>query len=352
MANTALTAQRTLPLAPSGKPIQPRQWRPAALLADWLATRGSPTTRICYERDIRCLAGFLQCNSEQAAAALLEGKAQAELIVEHWMAWLAEVKNVATATRSRRLWAAQSFVKHARRREVVGYSIETPAPKHIPRRKTAGPHHSALDNILLDLATTDTPEAKRDAALIGLMYGCGLRFGETLSIRVIDCDTDRRQLGIVAKGRLGHLPKLRPSGEQRDPSQPQPDREILEGVPDCIWQLLEAHKQTLLGMWPGMDRTWPLWWQYGEDRMPLRITQRNSIMTMLKHTLADRGLPYSPPHGLRHASITKLLDKTNGNLRLAASFARHSDLRQLARYDDGKRGLFAQGAAVVADAIG
>lgn len=344
--------QRSLPLAPSGRPIQPVQWRPAVLLADWLATRGSPTTAQHYQRDINSLAEFLQTDQEGAAEALLEGKAQAELVVDHWLAWLAQVKNASTATRSRRLWAAQSFVKHARRREVVGYAIEVQAPKHIPRRKTAGPHHSAMDLILLDLATSDDPASVRDAAIIACLYGLGLRHGELLSIRLMDCIPDKRYLGIVQKGRLGHLPVRQPDGQQRDPSQPQPDREELAGIPDCIWQLLEAYHQWLLSVWPGIDRTLPLWWRLDSRSMPVAIVSPYTLSKMLHDRLTDRGLDPCSPHGLRHASITKVLDKANGNLRLAASFARHADLRQLARYDDGRRGQFNEAASLVADAIG
>jgi hypothetical protein len=54
---------------------------------------------------------------------------------------------------------------------------------------------------------------------------------------------------------------------------------------------------------------------------------------------------------MRHSGITKLLDVSGGNMRMAQGFARHADLRQLHRYDDARRGMFAEGAKLVADSL-
>ena len=40
-----------------------------------------------------------------------------------------------------------------------------------------------------------------------------------------------------------------------------------------------------------------------------------------------------------------------GDLRLVMAYARHADLRQLHRYDDGRRELFAKGAKLVASGL-
>jgi integrase len=81
------------------------------------------------------------------------------------------------------------------------------------------------------------------------------------------------------------------------------------------------------------------------------VLRPETLRRIIREHLASRNLPASTAHGLRHSAVTKVLDVANGNLRLAASFARHSDLRQLARYDDGKRGQFNEAANLVADAI-
>ena len=45
------------------------------------------------------------------------------------------------------------------------------------------------------------------------------------------------------------------------------------------------------------------------------------------------------PHGLRHAAITAVLDRSGGNLRAAAKFSRHRDIRTLMIYDDNREDL-------------
>jgi integrase/recombinase XerC len=45
------------------------------------------------------------------------------------------------------------------------------------------------------------------------------------------------------------------------------------------------------------------------------------------------------PHQIRHSSITALLEATNGNVRLAQKFSRHSNLNTLMIYDDNRVAL-------------
>jgi integrase/recombinase XerC len=48
------------------------------------------------------------------------------------------------------------------------------------------------------------------------------------------------------------------------------------------------------------------------------------------------------PHGLRHSSITRVLDLSGGDIRAAQRFSRHKDVRVLERYDDSREDLAGQ----------
>jgi len=343
--------QKMLPMRPMRAPATVR-WSAAGLLADWLHTRQSPKTADLYRQDMGCLAEFLEATPEQAAHALLQGRAAAEQILEHWGMWMRDTKHHAPYSRARRVWAMQSFVKHASKREVITYTVAVKVPKLITKRDTSGPDHRKLDLMLMDLACGDDRRSIRDAALIGLMYVCGLRRGEVLTMRLRDCDTERQRLMIVQKGRLSLVPPRDQQGRLINPGAQEPEREALEGVPRSVWRLLkrwlaEVHKQR-----PDIRRDAPLWWGLvGTDaRLHTRLGP-GGLQKMLKARLKGAKLRPCTTHGMRHSAITKALDVSGGDLRLVQAYARHADLRQLHRYDDGRRELFAKGAKLVASGL-
>jgi integrase/recombinase XerC len=346
------STQQMLPLRPVRPPVAEVRWSPAGLLADWLHTRQSPKTARVYQDDFNSLATFLECDPEQAAAALLQGRAVAEQILEHWDKWQRDVRGLSPNSRARRIWAAQSFVRHAARREVITYSVSVKVPKLITRRDTSGPDHRKLDLLLLDLACGDDTKSIRDAAIIGLMYCCGLRRGEVLTMRMRDCDTDRQRLMIVAKGRLALVPKRDLQGRLIVPGAQEPDREVLEGVPKSVWRLLRRWAAEVRKQRPEIRRDAPLWWSLvgNGHRLHLRMGP-GGLADMLRARLKGARLRPCTTHGMRPAGITKALDASGGDLRLVQAYARHADLRQLHRYDDARRELFAKGAKLVASGL-
>jgi integrase/recombinase XerC len=54
------------------------------------------------------------------------------------------------------------------------------------------------------------------------------------------------------------------------------------------------------------------------------------------------------PHQLRHAAITTALDRTGGDVRAVARFSRHRSVDVVAQYDDNRRDLGGEVAAMVA----
>ena len=343
--------QKMLPLRPMRPPATVR-WSAAGLLADWLHTRQSPKTAESYREDISSLAMFLECTPEQAAAALLQGRAAAEQILEHWLVWMRDTRGLAPNSRARRIWAAQSFVRHAAKREVIAYQVSVKVPKLITRRDTSGPDHRKLDLMLLELACEDDHRSIRDAAIIGLMYVCGLRQGEVLTMRVRDCDPDRERLLIVSKGRLALVPKRDLEGRLLEPGAQEPDREVLNGVPKSVWKLLRRWVHLLREQRPGIKRDAPLWWSMvgTAGHLHLRMAP-GGLADMLRARLKGAKLRPCTTHGLRHSAITKALDLSGGDLRLVQAYARHADLRQLHRYDDARRELFGKGAKLVASGL-
>ncbi len=57
------------------------------------------------------------------------------------------------------------------------------------------------------------------------------------------------------------------------------------------------------------------------------------------------------PHGLRHAGITRGLDRTGGDLRAVQRFSRHRDVRTIGLYDDTREDLGGKVARLIVEEV-
>src|SRR5262249_19070420 len=153
----------------------------AARLEDWHSwlrheKRASPHTLAAYRRD---LAGFLSFLAEHlgkpACLADLAGLARAD-----FRAWLAARSGAGlqAASTARALSVVRGFFRFLVRNEGISNAVlnavRTPRlPRAVPKALTAGEVDSAMDAV-----ADDSWIAKRDLAILMLMYGCGLRIGE------------------------------------------------------------------------------------------------------------------------------------------------------------------------------
>jgi site-specific recombinase XerC len=78
-----------------------------------------------------------------------------------------------------------------------------------------------------------------------------------------------------------------------------------------------------------------------------------SVNRLLHKLAKEAGLPFVVrPHGLRHASITRALDLTNGDIRKVQKFARHADPKTTMRYDDSRKDLAGEVSRMLGDDLG
>src|SRR6185437_4450366 len=136
-----------------------------------LATRRAQRTVDAYRRDLTHLAARL-------------GRPLGSATTDDLRTYLAELRadGLAPATISRRVSAARAFYAH---QVLLGTRTENPAadlestrrrPK-LPR--TLSPREAER---LIDAAAGTTPRALRDAALVELLYGAGLRVSEAVGL--------------------------------------------------------------------------------------------------------------------------------------------------------------------------
>jgi integrase/recombinase XerC len=142
----------------------------------------------------------------------------------------------------------------------------------------------------------------RDVALFTLLYGCGLRIAEALSLDVRDAPQAGRPLRVLGKG----------SKERLVP--------VLPEVAASVAALLSVHPARA-------DPAAPLFMGVRGERLNPGVAQRT-----LRDFRALAGLPeHATPHALRHSFATHLL-AGGADLRAIQDLLGHASLSTTQRY--------------------
>jgi integrase/recombinase XerD len=154
-----------------------------------LAARRAPRTVDAYRRDLDSLGRALDHSPATATTEELE-------------LWIAELRGqgLAATTVARRIAAARTFFRHL---VLLGQRGDNPAAElDLPRRlrrlpRTLSPGEAER---LIDAAAGTTPRSLRDAALVELLYGAGLRVSEAVGLARNAVDLDQRLVRCIGKG--------------------------------------------------------------------------------------------------------------------------------------------------------
>ena len=266
---------------------------------DWLANerRASPETVEAYGRDIADLLGFL--SRHQGGEPDLAALRLADL-----RAFLAHRagEGIAATSRARQLSAVKTFLRFLARRH--GLPPLALGGLTGPRRRTPVPR--ALTEAQALTATTDSFEdspamAARNRALFTLLYGCGLRISEALSLCMRDAPRAGTGLRVMGKG-----------GKERVvPVLPAVETAVAE------WLRHRGHAG------PGE----PLFTGAKGGRLDPGVAQR-----ALRDLRRATGLPeHATPHALRHSFATHLLGG-GADLRAIQELLGHASLSTTQRY--------------------
>jgi integrase/recombinase XerC len=254
----------------------------------WLATerRAAPLTVETYGRDTAGFLGFLSrhLGAEPSLADL------ASLTAADYRGWMAEeaAESHGNATRAKKLSAVRSFLRYVAR-------------KPLPRALTAVDARA----ITADIGEVSDSAAiqARDTALFTLLYGCGLRISEALSL-------DRGQAPLP--GSDAPLRVLGKGGKTRIVPVLAIAREVM-----ARW--LAHHPQ------PAPDA--PLFLGARGKRLDAAIAQK-----ALRTFRRLNGLPeHATPHALRHSFATHLLAQ-GADLRAIQELLGHASLSTTQRY--------------------
>ncbi len=286
----------------------------AASVDDWQRwlrheRRASPHTLTAYRRDLASFLTFLTGHlGKPACLADLAALARAD-----FRAWLAarSATELQASSTARALSVVRNFfrflAKHGRASNGVLSTVRTPRlPRAVPKALTVGEAAETVDAVG-DIS--DVPWiAKRDLAILALLYGCGLRLGEALALNRRDTPSARGD----------EIPSLVVMGKGRK----QRAVPVLPAVAAAIADYLAACP------FDG-DCEAPLFRGVRGARLNPRLVQLR-----LQQLRARLGLPDSAtPHALRHSFATHLL-AGGGDLRAIQELLGHASLSTTQRYTE------------------
>jgi integrase/recombinase XerC len=216
--------------------------------------------------------------------------------------WLAQgrTRGHSRATTARHAAAARSFTAWLRRAgllpEDVGLRLVSPkARRTLPDVLAPDQARTVLDAA----AAADEPAGLRDAVVLELLYGSGIRVSELVGLDVDDIDRGRRLLRVLGKGRKE---RSVPFGL---PAEAALDAWLVRGRPALV--TAESGPALLLGV------------------RGKRLDAREARRVVHAAVGAAPGAPHVGPHGLRHSAATHVLEG-GADLRSVQELLGHASL--------------------------
>jgi len=244
-----------------------------------------------YSRDLK---HFLSTTGDISLSGIERRHVQDWLVLQH-------AAGLAASSLARRLSALRSMFDAAVR---SGWCDCNPAdgiapPKQAKRLpRTLPPEQTAML-----MQPTDAYSDVRDAALLAVMYGCGLRVSEAVGLDIYDIDLRAAEMRVHGKG-----------GKER-----------IAPMAEGVCRLLDAHLQQRAEHVDSQQHAVFL------NRRGGRLSAR-SVQRMLKKRALLTGADFSvTPHRLRHSFATHLL--AGGiDLRTIQDLLGHASLSTTERY--------------------
>jgi integrase/recombinase XerC len=279
----------------------------SAALSDWLTHAraidgAAPATIKAYAADVGGFLAFMSTHrDDDLTPADIARLAPADL-----RAWMAHERARGLSARSlaRALSAVRGFCRWIADRQDIDPTavLSTRAPRY--RRKLPRPLSPEAAAAMLATVGDDAPEpwvAARDTAVVTLLYGCGLRISEALSLTGADAPLPP-VLRITGKGGKQRLVPVLPAAQQA----------VAAYARLCPFDLTPAD-----ALFRGLR---------GGPLSP-RLVQR--AMERARNAL---GLPATAtPHALRHSFATHLLS-AGGDLRIIQELLGHASLSTTEAY--------------------
>ncbi|WCC79273.1 tyrosine recombinase XerC [Cutibacterium equinum] len=276
---------------------------PAALtvpvedFCDHLSTlRRSPHTIRGYRADLIDLMAHAHTHGDDTLPTI--GTSQVRT-------WLADTRlaGASPATMQRRWSAARVFFRWAVDEGLIDADpsaslSSATVPKRLPATLGVEQARHILDDAVTHARGDESPRGARDAAILEVLYGTGLRVAELCGLDVDDVDHSRQTVRVTGKGNK--------------------ERTVPIGLPalHAVDEWLSRRPE-----WVGPTSQRALFLGTRGGRIDQRVVRR----IVHTHLRAEPDSPDLGPHGLRHAMATHLLEG-GADLRTVQDILGHESL--------------------------
>ncbi len=257
----------------------------------------SGNTVAAYKNDLQQFEVFLVGISGNGRPRDWE-QLQRDIIIDY----LSNLKqrNYAEATVARKVAALKSFFQYMQAEGVIrrnpAESLESPrVGRSLPKALSV----TEVDELLEQPMKKNSPEAKRDRAMLELLYATGLRVSELVSLDVEDVNMSGPYVRCMGKG----------SKERTIPIHEQAAGAVTSYINDGRLPLVKNRKESALFV----------------NRRGERLT-RQGFWLILKQYAKDANIATSvTPHTLRHSFATHML-RGGMNLRHVQELLGHANI--------------------------
>jgi integrase/recombinase XerD len=164
----------------------------------------SQNTLAAYRNDLAQMAAFIATEQAKGIITSYDG------LLKSYLLKLRE-KRYSVATTARKVASAKSFFKFmvdsGRMKENPAQNLPSP---QVSKRALRFLSPSEYQKLLGEAAKLSTPEARRDAVMLELLYATGLRIGELVALNTENIDLERNYVRIDSKRQVPFDHRLGP----------------------------------------------------------------------------------------------------------------------------------------------
>lgn len=256
----------------------------------------SSNTVISYRQDLDNFINFYKSYTDKD----LIKEDLSNIDITTFRAWLSsrKIQNLSNRSSARALSSIRSFFKYLLKYyDIKNESVFVISSPKIPKKLSKAIDEKEVFDMLTVLSDIEQGEkwlVLRDRALIMLIFGCGLRISEALSVKKTDINKNQSFLKIIGKG----------SKERLVPILPAVHKAIDEYINICPFKIEDTIFKSVRGL--------PM-----SPRMAEKIIEKIRVYLQLPD--------YLTPHALRHSFATSLLND-GADLRTLQELLGHSSL--------------------------
>jgi integrase/recombinase XerD len=260
----------------------------------------SRNTLCAYENDLNQLSDFVKKECSRQNLMPSWDNLNRQQMLNYMLSMKKEGKDYAATTQARKVAAAKSFfdflVNEGLTKNNPTENLDSPkVGKLLPKPISISQIHRLLEQP----AKSHSPEAKRDTAMLSLLYATGMRVSELISLNVNDIDTSGGFVRCFGKGKK----------ERMIPIHEQATSSVNVYVNDVRSHLVHNNKETALFV----------------NRRGDRLT-RQGFWQILKGYAKTAGLEGEvTPHTLRHSFATHMLNG-GADLRSVQELLGHANI--------------------------